>query len=115
MGYSYLAVNGAALSAIITILQRDLGNVPNGSNTWGDGFFYETGREQADGSITGTVWAPVADKPGYSRKAGGIKIDDGKVIRFPGTTAAQREEANKAAAEDSRLAHGVGSGGNLTW
>lgn len=57
MGYSYLAVNGAALSAIVTILQRDLGNVPNGSNTWGDGFFYETGREQADGSITGTVWA----------------------------------------------------------
>lgn len=64
------------------------------SNTWidSDGVkrFYEIGREQADGSITGTIFqsvpAPVGAHPDsvYARPAGTFKIGpDGDFVRGP--------------------------------
>jgi hypothetical protein len=56
------------------------------SNTWkkkdGTEYFYEIGKENANGAITGAVW--LAKKSGYAYRAGSFKIDsEGKVLRFP--------------------------------
>ena len=55
------------------------------SNYWmykGKNFFFEIGREQEDGSITGSVFQDISSDT--CKKVGSIKIDpDGKIIRFP--------------------------------
>lgn len=66
-----------------------------GSNTWisnGKQYFYDRGREQSDGSITGTVFVFTdiitmnnGDITGHCRKAGSIKIlPDGQVKTWAG-------------------------------
>ncbi len=118
MGYSCNAVDSIVLSALVRALQAAHGDAGGSSNSWGataeSSAFYEIGREQRDGSITGTVNVPVPGKPGYCRKAGSFKILDGKIVRFPGSTAAQRKLAEEAADSEEarrRLSYGVGSGG----
>lgn len=55
-------------------------------------YFFERGREQADGAITGTLMLML---PGdYCRKAGTVRINpDGTIARFPRLTARDRQEA----------------------
>lgn len=44
--------------------------------------FWETGRENEDGAITGTVWAMVGED--RCNRVGGFRIEpNGKVTRFP--------------------------------
>jgi hypothetical protein len=46
--------------------------------------FYEIGREQNDGSITGTIMEFLADRPTFAKKVGTFKIGpDGDFVRGP--------------------------------
>lgn len=83
MGYSCNAASGYALDYIRDEVSLKL---PAGSsNGMPDGGFYEVGRENADGAITGTVWKPWAEDPSRVVKRGGFRIEpDGTVSRFPG-------------------------------
>jgi hypothetical protein len=59
-----------------------------------DGGFWEVGRENADGAITGTVWKPWSHDPSRVVKKGGFRIEpDGTVTRFPGLSVEERREA----------------------
>lgn len=81
------------------------------SNGLASGGFYERGREQADGAITGTVWRPLnaAEKVKYAHlsdvenrvaKAGSFKIGgDGKIVRFPGLSKEQKKQAEEYGAK----------------
>lgn len=108
MGYSCAVKASLAEDAMIQVLKETRGPGGNGSNTWGDDgepHHAEVGREQRDGAVVGTVWAPAPGKPGYARKKGTYRVEpDGKVTRWPGTTAAMRAEAERrAAAEFARV------------
>jgi hypothetical protein len=60
--------------------------VRNSGNAFSDGkheLFWEIGRENTDGAITGKVWLSMSDTT--ARPAGSFRIDpDGTVVRFPG-------------------------------
>jgi hypothetical protein len=57
----------------------------------GERYFYERGRENADGAITGTLMLMLPND--YARNAGSYKIAaDGTIVRFPKLTAVQRKE-----------------------
>ncbi|KKN50723.1 hypothetical protein LCGC14_0629840 [marine sediment metagenome] len=104
MGYSYTAISGFALDSILEQLQhtKDAANTSNGWKHKGVDYFYEQGREQDDGSITGSVWknllvtqpCTICIKPecsGHCRKVGSVKIDSkGNVVRFATSSQAQR-------------------------
>lgn len=84
MGYSCSRKASIRLEQVIKFLQNLHGNPTNSSNSWGEGYFYEIGRENVDGSITGKVMKPIPNKPGYCISAGGFKIDpNGDIVRFP--------------------------------
>jgi hypothetical protein len=65
------------------------GTTSNGLRIGAATFFYEVGREQSDGSITGTVFENVdAD---HARKYGSFKIHaTGVIVRFPAIKQNQR-------------------------
>jgi hypothetical protein len=73
---------------------RHIFGSPDGSNVLilkGERYFYERGRENADGAITGTLLKEIDGN--YARPAGSFKIaPDGMIVRFPKLTAAQRKE-----------------------
>lgn len=58
----------------------------NGGNTWevsGQKFFFERGRENADGAVTGSVYKFVGETT--CQKYGSVKISaEGKVIKWAG-------------------------------
>jgi hypothetical protein len=96
MGYSCLAISGLVLDAMVQVMQ-DCGphpdNISNGWTVDGNNYFYEVGREQQDGSITGSVWGP-SKTEGCVHKVGSFKIDaEGKVVRFPTSSKVQRDKA----------------------
>lgn len=65
------------------------GKTSNGLRIGAATFFYEVGREQADGSITGTLYENVDET--HASKYGSFKIAaDGIVVRFPGIKRNQR-------------------------
>lgn len=100
MGYSYAARAGYTLDSIGKLI-----NVKT-SNGMPDGGFYETGREQADGAITGTVWKPI---PGSTHvtKRGSFRIDpNGKVARFPGLSRALIKQAEEMGEAEYHRRHG---------
>jgi len=107
MGWSCTAKAHFTLDALKEILRGNL----NSSNSieslrvGGHFGFWECGREQPDGSITGTVWKPWETDPTRVTKAGSFKIDpEGKVLRFPGTSKEVRAEAEaKGMAEYLRV------------
>jgi hypothetical protein len=91
MGYSCRRAAGLCVDAI----ERQIIPVTWPSDTWkyqGNEYFWERGREQDDGAITGTVWL-VYDKPGLyinekptrlCHKVGSIRVEgDGKLTRWP--------------------------------
>lgn len=92
MGWSCTAAASNVLDAITKEFQ-----VLNGpSNGLPDGGFWEIGRENPDGSITGTVWKPYGDS--HVVRRGSFKIDPyGKIIRFPGLKKKIREKIEKSA------------------
>lgn len=117
MGYSYNARAGFALDKLGEILRGpDTADRKASSNGIArTGGFWEHGREQADGSITGTVWKPWAQDVTRVTRAGSFKIDpEGRVLRFPGTTPAERAAAEAfSEAEYVRLYGPHGTGGQF--
>lgn len=101
MGYSCSARAALTLDALQAILTKE---TPQAGSNALPGGFWERGREQRDGAITGTVWKTIgtytpeqraakAAEMGISnpewigdpvRKAGSFKINaDGTIARFP--------------------------------
>lgn len=65
------------------------GSTSNGIRIGAATFFYEIGRENADGSITGTLFENLSE--GKCRKYGSFKIHaEGIIVRFPGIKQNQR-------------------------
>ena len=96
MGYSCTAKASLTLTAIEALI--DLNYKTNGtSNATPDGGFFEIGRENADGAITGTVWKPY--DAGRVTRRGSFRIDaEGRVVRFPGVPSALLREAEREGA-----------------
>ena len=105
MGYSCNAASAFALDWIRNNVSLAL---PAGtSNGMPDGGFWEVGRENADGAITGTVWKPWAPDPSRVVRRGGFRIEpDGRVSRFPGLSAAKRRAASEHAKRTYRERYG---------
>jgi hypothetical protein len=58
------------------------GKTSNGLVFHGRSYFYEVGKEQADGAITGTIFENVDET--HARKYGSFRINsDGSIARFP--------------------------------
>lgn len=127
MGYSCRADAAMVLDAIGELMSERGIKSSNGLPCG----FWERGRENVDGSITGTVWKTVkryteaeriakatemsADgvtvRPEWvgdpCRRAGSFKIEaGGKIKRFPGLSAAERTEAEKRGTEKYRRLYG---------
>jgi len=104
MGYSSTAIAMFSLEAIVETLQSRDGDSGGSSNSWGissdNARFYEIGRENPDGSITGTIMGPSPKGPQYSKAVGSFKITaSGEIIRFPTATASERKAATEKAQE----------------
>jgi hypothetical protein len=116
VGYSCTAKASLVLAAIQSVMDKAMPD-DKSSNKLPNGF-WERGREQPDGAITGTVFktvrilsdaerAEAAAKMGGGAqpdwignpcvRAGSFKISaDGKIVRFPQLTKAQRKMAEMA-------------------
>lgn len=79
MGYS-------ATSAAFNTLELIKGHFNNEvQNTLDNGYFWEIGKEQHDGAITGLVYKPYHLDPNKCIKAGTFKIlPNGNILRFTG-------------------------------
>ena len=120
MGYSYTAKAGFTSDAVQEIMDRDYPSPDNSTNRMPDGGFWEHGRENEDGAITGTVFA-LSRRLSYQEKVtraaevgqgckpewigdqcfrrGSFRIEpDGRISRFPGLTAEHKREAEKRGA-----------------
>lgn len=104
MGYSCTVKASLVLTALQAVIDLEAPHPDKVSNAFPGGF-WEIGRENSDGAITGTVWketgkiytpaerAAVAASQGHNhpewvgnpvRKAGGFRINaDGTIARFP--------------------------------
>lgn len=92
MGYSCTRNAGDRLDMI---LKAD--NSDPSSNMWvkedGYRYFFERGRENSDGAITGTVYQIRGE---YAYRKGTAKIDpDGKVTRFPHMNSVMRKASKE--------------------
>lgn len=95
MGYSCTLKADKTLQTLMSII----GKGEKSSNTWihnGNKYFYEIGKENSDGAITGTIYRVIKGDDSKCLKTGSFRIDaDGKIVRFPTTTSQQRNEAEK--------------------
>ena len=93
MGYSASTKAFNSLEALIIQL-KSASPETESTNSWMVGYkkyFYEIGKEQRDGAITGIVWRYFGERV---RKSGGLRIErSGKIIRFPSSTITQRHVA----------------------
>ena len=103
MGYSCTAKASYVLQAILSLLQErgtDKGKTSNGWSNKGTSYFFEQGRENKDGAITGTVIEYSAHS---SRSVGGARIEpNGTISRFPTTTAKMRGAAEEKGKNEYR-------------
>ena len=103
MSYSCTSRADAVLKVISDAIYEKNGS----QNTWtkdGNEYFYEVGRENSDGSITGRVWL-LKGQLAYPK--GSFKIDsDGALIRFPHLSKDIRKIAKKESYTQQRFAAG---------
>ena len=79
MGYSCTAKANFTLDGIVAALKMLNANT---FEVKGNKYFYEIGKENSNGSMTGTIWKFI--NGGYIKRSGSFKIDwNGKIIRFP--------------------------------
>ena len=110
MGYSCAAKASMVHSALLKELKKT-DPTDQTQNVWISPvdrakFMEERGRENADGAITGTVFRFMLDGQ-HIRKAGSYRIEpDGKITRFPGTQAKQREAAEAAGKAEYERVYG---------
>ena len=97
MGYSCSTKANMVLDSLLVLLQSSCPEI-NSSNTWEKKsikYFYEIGKENIDGAITGKVQRFVGDN--LCKVAGSFRIEsNGKITRFTGSTKQQRKEAETA-------------------
>ena len=101
MGWSCTAMACYSLESITRQLQERGKDSIDSQTGWkykGSEYFYECGREHADGSITGAIWKKAeisGDKfDHFIRRAGSLKIaGNGEIIRFATSTKAMRNLA----------------------
>lgn len=90
MGRSYTVKAGEVLE-MVAVVATDGSRSSNTFQNGKDKFFYELGREQFDGSITGTVHKFLQN--GMAIKHGSFKIEaSGKIARFAGLASKQIKE-----------------------
>ncbi len=112
MGYSCNTAAAYAMDEISAMCVKSTGS----SNTWTHGknkYFYERGRENNDGAITGTVWKFVMHN-GEERvkRAGSYRISpNGVVERFPTMSANVRMHYTLKGAHTYRTIHSPANGG----
>lgn len=96
MGYSCTRDAGDMLGIVGKVYATD-GN-PNVLTINGKRYFFERGREQADGAITGTLMMMLDGD--YCRRAGRVRIEpDGTLTRFPALRKLQKEEVTSTFAD----------------
>lgn len=119
MGYSCAAKASYVQDAMMELLQVNDARPENEktSNGWqidGKTYFCERGRENSDGSITGSVYGPWAQDPTRCIKVGSFKVDgDGKVVRWATSSASQRKLAEVKGLEKFEELHLVHVGNGL--
>ena len=100
MGYSCTIKAMESFDQLIIQLKA-AGKEIRSSNGWekkGIEYFHEIGRENRDGSVTGSVTEIYDVENRYCRKIGNFRVEpDGKITRFPTSTKIQREVAEIAA------------------
>lgn len=90
MGYSCTVDANNTLGVIEHMFATD-GN-PNVLTIRGEQYFFERGREQEDGAITGQLMRMLPGE--YCERAGAVRIAaDGEIIRFPALSRAEKQEA----------------------
>lgn len=90
MGYSCTQDATFTLGVICHMFAK--GDSSNTLTIKGQQYFFERGREQADGAITGPLFLMLDN--GYARPAGSYRINgDGSIARFPGLTRDEKKEA----------------------
>ncbi|KKN77678.1 hypothetical protein LCGC14_0358040 [marine sediment metagenome] len=108
MGYSCSVKADNVLAALLIQLQATA-RKDSTSNGWcknGEHYFYEIGREQADGAITGKIWRTYKN---LCYPAGPFKIThNGLIDRFPTSTKSQRESAMTVGLVKFHEVHGGG-------
>jgi len=78
MGYSCTAKAHFTMDGIDSCLDKINANKFKHNN---NEYFYEIGKENSNGAITGTIWKIDGD---YCKRVGSFRINrDGKIIRFP--------------------------------
>lgn len=115
MGYSCSAKASLTMDAMLAILTT-AGPVftPNSSlsmsNTWKvdeTEYFFERGRENEDGAITGSLYRNAPDGK-TCRKMGSVRVSpDGTIARFPTATKEQRIKATAKGLLDYAARHGA--------
>lgn len=88
MGYSC----AAAASDMLGVINKMCGLKDGVLHIDGGEYFFERGREQNDGAVTGQLMKMVGEN--FCRPAGGVRINpDGSIARFPKFTAKDKAEA----------------------
>lgn len=92
MGYSCTVVANKVLDFILDDLSKNVGN--GSSNRWFNNtrkLFFEQGKENADGAITGQVWC-ILNQSSY--RVGSVRIEpNGTITRFFGVPSSLRKLA----------------------
>lgn len=82
MGWSCNRDAALTMDAMTALCIKQTGS-SNKFNANGSEYFFQTGREQSDGAICGTIYRYLSDGV-YVRKSGGFRIEgDGKISRGP--------------------------------
>jgi hypothetical protein len=106
MGYSCNKAAGLTLDSIL----EQVAPFPSPTNTWeykGNKYFFERGREQDDGAITGQVWRmDPEDAQGrcFCHRSGSARIEPGgRVTRFPHISKQVKKVAEKYSKDTMEL------------
>ena len=104
MGYSCATLAGLAEKAMLEVLQQAGQDHKGTSNGWQhrysyETYFFERGREQDDGAVTGSVWKNcMLNGKEFARRVGSVRIEpDGHIRWWRTSTAVQRRRATEIA------------------
>lgn len=114
MGYSCTTDAGLAVDAMLEVLQLAGPDHRQTSNGWQhrhscETYFFERGREQENGAVTGAVWKNcMLNGKEFARRAGSVRIEpNGRIKRWPTSTANQRRKATGIAHTRFAETHGA--------
>lgn len=89
MGYSCTQAADNMLGVICHTFNKE--KCSNMLTLGGKRYFFERGKEQHDGAITGTLFRMLPND--MAQRSGSFRINaDGTIARFPGITAQQKQE-----------------------